>query len=146
MLPQRRENLQQIGRILNQKFQGTFKTCISQAKNSAQKLLEIVLENFPCFVDKATYHEETIYLMKRAQILVADLWGCYQNESFGKFHDIDTLTMFADYRVPQILCQLELLSYDPLLLKRLNDGRLGRDIACCTKQNRQKKNKPKGKI
>jgi hypothetical protein len=39
-----------------------------------------------------------VYLLKRAQILVADLWGCFQGEGHGHFEDIDTLTMFADYR------------------------------------------------
>lgn len=32
---------------------------------------------------------------KRAQILVADLWACFEGESYGHFHDIDTITMFA---------------------------------------------------
>lgn len=32
---------------------------------------------------------------KRAQILVADLWACFEGESYGGFHDIDGVTMFA---------------------------------------------------
>ena len=35
---------------------------------------------------------------KRAQILIADLWACFEGKGYGQFHDIDTLTMFADYR------------------------------------------------
>lgn len=34
-------------------------------------------------------------LYKRAQILVADLWACFNGEDFGEFHDIDKITMFA---------------------------------------------------
>lgn len=36
---------------------------------------------------------------KRAQILAADLWSCFEGKTYGEFHDIDEyLTMFADYR------------------------------------------------
>ena len=36
---------------------------------------------------------------KRAQILVADIWACFEGKDYGEFHDIDTITMFADYRL-----------------------------------------------
>jgi hypothetical protein len=36
-----------------------------------------------------------VRLYKRAQILVADLWACFNGEEFGEFHDIDKITMFA---------------------------------------------------
>ena len=39
-----------------------------------------------------------VLILKRAQILVADIWGCYQGQGLGQFDDIDELTMFADYR------------------------------------------------
>lgn len=51
--------------------------------------------------------------MKRAQILVADIWACFQGRDFGEFHDIDKITMFADYRVPQILSGMGALYYSP---------------------------------
>ena len=35
---------------------------------------------------------------KRAQILIGDIWACFRGEGLGTFHDIDVLTMFADYR------------------------------------------------
>jgi hypothetical protein len=40
--------------------------------------------------------------MKRAQILIADVWACFNGEAYGAFTDIDRITMFADYRVPQV--------------------------------------------
>jgi hypothetical protein len=43
--------------------------------------------------------------MKRAQILIADVWACFNGEAYGAFADIDTITMFADYRVPQVCSQ-----------------------------------------
>jgi hypothetical protein len=43
-----------------------------------------------------------VKLYKRAQILVADLWAAFRGQSYGTFADIDSITMFADYRVPQV--------------------------------------------
>jgi len=33
--------------------------------------------------------------MKRPQILVADIWAAFNEESYGEFNDIDNITMFA---------------------------------------------------
>ena len=46
---------------------------------------------------------------------MADLWAAFDGESFGEFKDIDKITMFADYRVPQILNSLGCLWYSPML-------------------------------
>lgn len=39
-----------------------------------------------------------VAIYKRAQILIADIWSSFRGTGFGEFHDIDTITMFADYR------------------------------------------------
>ena len=39
-----------------------------------------------------------MHILKRAEILVADLWACFEGQGLGAFTDIDTITMFADYR------------------------------------------------
>lgn len=69
-----------------------------------------------------------MYILKRAQILIADLWSTFRGEanSPGYFSDIDRLTMFADYRVPQILIHLGLLKCSPKLLSLLNAAGQGR--------------------
>jgi hypothetical protein len=42
---------------------------------------------------------ESVKFYKRAQILVADLWACFEGKSYGEFHDLNEyVTMFADYR------------------------------------------------
>ena len=40
----------------------------------------------------------TVSFYKRAQILIADIWSCFEGKSYGEFNDINTITMFADYR------------------------------------------------
>lgn len=53
---------------------------------------------------------------QRAQIFVGDLYGAFGGAGLGAFHDIDALTMFADYRVPVVLRHsLGVLRYSPAL-------------------------------
>lgn len=40
----------------------------------------------------------SVSFYKRAQILIGDLWSCFEGEGYGSFYDIDSLSMFADYR------------------------------------------------
>lgn len=58
---------------------------------------------------------------KRAQILVADLWGVMEAREEGDIN-IDWLTMFADYRVPQALVYLGALRYSEALMQALKNG------------------------
>jgi hypothetical protein len=67
-------------RVLIESYQGDFKNVILKAKNSAQKLIEIILHEFgPLFNDCVVYQQRTVYFQKRIQILVADIWACYEN-------------------------------------------------------------------
>lgn len=73
-----------------------------------------------------------VYIWKRAQILVAEIWAAFYPPSpdlvphpiFPGIEGpkIHLLTMFADYRVPQILHHLRILSYPPSLVKTLQSN------------------------
>lgn len=66
-----------------------------------------------------------ISFYKRAQILVADFWGIMQARGEGNIPNLDYLTMFADYRVPQALVYLEALRYSDALMEALKKGKGG---------------------
>lgn len=80
------------------------------------------MNNFPCFRDEATYKSKRVSLYKRAQILVSDIWNFFKGTGLGEFHDIDKITMFADYRIPQVLVYFNVLSYDDALMEKLKNG------------------------
>lgn len=70
----------------------------------------------------------SVCFWKRAQILVAEMWAAFYPISTSAPHplfpgrrgaDIRQLTMFADYRVPQILHHLRILTYPPNLIRKL---------------------------
>jgi len=114
--------LQQSADVLLKKYKGNFVNCILEADHSAQKLLEIISENFFHFRDESIYKNKTVTFYKRAQILIADIWSSFRGLGFGEFHDIDTLTMFADYRVPQVLLYFGILEYSDELHETLKQG------------------------
>lgn len=84
---------------------------IKKAKGSALELVSLLTNTYASFDDSSEYDGRKISINKRAQIFVADIWACFNGNSYGSFYDIDKLTMFADYRVPQILHQLGCISY-----------------------------------
>jgi len=96
--------------------------------------VNLLAEHFPCFRDEGTFERKKVRFLKRAQIFVADLWAAFEGEGYGEFNDIDKITMFAgrfpksdslneanplDYRVPQMLHTLGVISYCPPLEARM---------------------------
>ncbi|KAL2011024.1 hypothetical protein VTN00DRAFT_3742 [Thermoascus crustaceus] len=115
LFQERVQCLREAGRVLYEQFDSSFTNCIYDANHSAAALVNLLAENFPCFRDEAVFEGRRVRFYKRAQILVADLWACFEGEGYGDFHDIDKITMFADYRIPQMLHQLGCLMYSPPL-------------------------------
>ncbi|KAI9228918.1 MAG: hypothetical protein DHS80DRAFT_27109 [Piptocephalis tieghemiana] len=120
LLQERVNVLRECGRVLVEHFQGTFVKCIEQAESSASSLLSLIVGHFPCFRDVQQYQGREVAFYKRAQILIADIWACFDDQGLGHFEDIDTLTMFADYRVPQALVGTGALTYEESLVQDLH--------------------------
>ncbi|KAL4713958.1 hypothetical protein ACJJTC_015612 [Scirpophaga incertulas] len=119
LLDNRLSVLHEVGEVLLKKYKGTFRTCIVEANKSAINLLNIIVNSFPCFRDEAVYNGANVSLYKRAQILIADIWNFCGGNDWGEFHDIDKITMFADYRIPQVLSYFGILSYSDNLMEKL---------------------------
>lgn len=112
----------QIGQRLLDDYDGQFTGVIARAGGSAVALARLVAAEFP-YDDTSDYHGRRIRLYKRAQILPADLYGAFGGAGWGAFRDIDRLTAFADYKVPQVLVELGILRYDEALETRIREGR-----------------------
>lgn len=80
--------------------------------------------NFKGFQDHAIYKGEQIFFYKRAQILVGDIYSAYRGEGIGAFDNIEKITMFADYRVPQILYALGVMEYSENLKTMIKEGKV----------------------
>ncbi|KAJ3225259.1 hypothetical protein HK099_007085 [Clydaea vesicula] len=121
LFEERLKSINDAGKILVEKFDGTFVNVIKLAEGSCKTLIQLVCENFYTFNDTSIYQSEKVYIYKRVQILVADLWACFEGAkgSPGYFYDLEEITMFADYRVPQALIYLGLIKYSNSLLNKL---------------------------
>jgi hypothetical protein len=124
LLRARMENLREVGQALLRRWNGSFLLAIDSAGGSAPALIEMVLHSMPSFRDVVSHGGQAVRFYKRAQILVADLHGAFGGQGPGAFHDLDTLTAFADYKVPQVLRQFGILDYTPELAQHIAAHRL----------------------
>ncbi|KAJ4306793.1 hypothetical protein N0V88_000160 [Collariella sp. IMI 366227] len=117
LLAERLACLREASKVLYEKYKCHPVNLVEAANGSAARLVNLLAEDFECFRDEHVFEgrRKPIRILKRAQILVADLWACFEGEDYGEFYDIDKITMFADYRVPQILNTMGCLLYSPPL-------------------------------
>ena len=78
----------------------------------------------PYFNDVASFEGHEVLFFKRAQISVSDLSLAFQRRKWGRFNDLDQMTIFADNLVPHVLRIDGVLIYDDLLIDRINNGNL----------------------
>jgi hypothetical protein len=124
LLHARLANLHEAGYALRAYWDGTFLNAIRHAGGSATRLVRAVVRAMPSFNDVAPYDHFYARFYKRAQILVADLHGAFAGEGPGLFRDLDGLTAFADYKVPQVLREHGVLRYGAELSAALRDYQL----------------------
>ncbi|KAF2667596.1 hypothetical protein BT63DRAFT_456898 [Microthyrium microscopicum] len=115
LLQERFDFLKQASEVLCKEYDLSLVNLIEDANHSAAGLVNLLADKFACFRDETRFERKTVRLLKRAQIFVADIWAAFEGEGFGRFEDIDKITMFADYRVPQMLHALGALTYSPPL-------------------------------
>jgi hypothetical protein len=118
MLSERIENLREAGVVLSQKFDSHFAKAIESADYDAIKITKILYDDFSSFRDVAKVFGKKIFFLKRAQICANDL--SYLFSRSNKFKNIDALTAFADYRLPQILRERGVVIYDYILSTKVD--------------------------
>jgi len=113
-------NLREAGRALLTQWDGNIVHLVEAAAGNAVRIIELVVSSFPSFRDEALHHGEKAYFWKRAQIFAADLHAAFEAKAWGEFHDIEQLTAFADYKLPQVLREFGVISYHPDLARRID--------------------------
>lgn len=119
LLEERLAHAHEIGHGLQDRWGGDFCNLLQACEGSALSLTELIVESFPSFDDVTIYYGREVKFYKRAQILVVDLMAALAGEPLVEFHDIDRLTAFADYKIPQVLEAHGVLRYSPELLALL---------------------------
>ena len=129
LLEERARMLREVFTVISDKYESSCVNFVMKAKQNAALLVKMIIDEFVCFRDTAIYKGEQIFFYKRAQILVSDIHLIYKDlieMSNNKSHvseyecinfgnTVSQLTMFADYRVPQILRSKDVLVYSEML-------------------------------
>lgn len=115
--------LNDLGEFLLNRFDGDPTGPIVAANRSAARLAETLIE-MPLYRDVSHYAGFEVPFYKRAQLTSADLAAVFKGEGYGKFADLDQLTIFADNLVPHVLRREGVLVYAPALAARIDAGEL----------------------
>ncbi len=111
--------LNDMGNFLSDRFGGDPTGLIEAADGSAGRLAELLAE-MPLYRDISSYDELEVPFFKRAQLTSADLAAVFDGKGYGKFRDLDQLTIFADNLVPHVLRRLGVLHYAPELANQID--------------------------
>ena len=121
MFEERLQNLREAGSVILSELGGDVVSLCKGASGSAVRLVKDTVSCFPSFRDEADYGAEKVYFWKRAQIFASDLFTAFGGKKWGEFEDIKRLTAFADYKLPQVLRELGIISYAPDLATRVDE-------------------------
>ena len=123
LIKKRLASLNQLGRVTINKYNGSFRNIISSSDNNAVNLTDKITNDFDLFRDYTFYNGKKVYFNKRAQLLASDI---ARVDPVVK--DSDKLTACADYKLPLILREHDILKYDIRLRNKVdNDIELSSD-------------------
>ena len=120
LLKQRLKTIHELGNALLNGFGGQAHRLVEAAQGSSIRLSKMLAEKIPSFRDVAEYRGHKVFFYKRAQLFAADLYGAFEGKRWGRFVDVDQLTAFADYKLPQVLHHLGILNYAKTLARKVD--------------------------
>ena len=120
LLRERVAHTREVGHAVLAQFDGQCARLVESCDYDAIAVIKSVVENFSSFRDEATYHGRVVKIYKRAQIFASDLFGAYGGQQWGALKNLDALTCFADYKLPQILRRWGVMRYADSLAARID--------------------------
>lgn len=102
----------EVGRAAVAAFDGKLTGVIRAAEGDAPALVRRLIEYFPSFDDAWPFAGQIVPFHKRAQLAAAMLFEACGGAGWGQLARTDRLTVFADYKLPQVLRRLGILRYD----------------------------------
>jgi len=109
------KSISDVGSHIENEFSGRVENFYNACDNSAMKMSDIVA-GWDSFKDCANYRGREVYILKRAQILAADIDLVYK-----EFTDMDKITIFADNKVPHTLRYDDIIEYSEDLQNIINN-------------------------
>lgn len=109
LLEERKTAINELGRGLKDKNSAI--KIIEDSNNDAIKFTDAIITTFPSFKDETVFWGRKVGFYKRAQILAMDLNLVLSQHGIVPFNNIDELTAFADYKLPQLFRDEEIFIY-----------------------------------
>lgn len=110
--------------VIQEKYDGKVVNLIMKAEHNVNTLIKLLLQDFPSFRDVAKFQNQTLYFLKRAQLFPSDLYHAFKGAGYGDFKNMEDLTVFADYKLPQFLEAEGVLVYTYDLRSKLQNQEL----------------------
>ena len=117
LLERRHAILQEIGCTLTKDYQGDFMLFFSSF-TTTEDFLSSLVEVFPSYHDASVYQERQIIFLKRAQLLISQIMTCCSRDYRL---DVSQLSALAEYKLPQVLESLGILSFSESLAQQIRD-------------------------
>lgn len=103
LMEERLKALNELGTVIVQDYGGQAGYLLEEAGFDALNLAFLVARKLSSFRDVALYKGQKIPFLKRAQILAGDIYGAFGGKDYGNLVNMDQLSVFADYKLPQLL-------------------------------------------
>lgn len=124
LLSERHRNINNYGKTLESKFSGSVFKLLEEANYDALKLCELLVDNFDCFQDASTINDITVAFYKRAQLNSKMIHDVLIHFGEKGLTNLDKLTAFADYKIPQLLRKIGILTYSNSLANKIDNYEL----------------------
>lgn len=124
LFPERVDILREVGKGLVENYGGSFRGLLDGARGSAATLARLLVDRFPSFDDSCRVGGRRVRFYKRAQLAPAMIYQRFGGAGKGAFRDIDDLTVFADYKLPQALRKAGILRYGQALAAKVDSREL----------------------
>jgi len=121
LMEERLNNLREAGEVLLHRWGGHIIHLLEESGQDAVRTVHQIVESFPSFRDESSYNGKKVYFWKRAQLFVSDVHQSFSGRDWGAFERLDKLTAFADYKLPQVLRELKIISYEKGLEERVDN-------------------------
>lgn len=123
--------LTQVSDTLVEHYDGEASEMVDAANSSCVAngtgLVERIVAEFPSFEDTASLslpdqRSVKVRFWKRAQLAAAMMYGRFHDSDVSPVTDIEALTVFADYHLPNILREFGVLAYSESLAEQIDAG------------------------
>ncbi len=125
MKEKRVENLNEVGRVLSEKYDGEFENFLDECEWSAPKIVKRLAEEFPKAYgeDCVDIGDETVYFDKRNNLVPILLYGgLIARKAPKKISGMGGITIASDYRIPEALRAMGILKYSKELADKIDRG------------------------